>query len=421
MSNRVLLCMDDGMASIFKQFMSGNSENFSIVNSISLIHSLRQSISRYKPDIVYIALDRVHYDTKNHKEEILSAIYDIKIDPQYSRLRFAVQSSLPANDPFLKKLASRGVYDIFNLQNGRLDMNRMMDQLSQPANMSNVARYLSIKENSKKHPAKPRQGAGRKNSPIAKPIERKKVLNKKPDKIVKPKESNTRSLERAPVPPREKKRRSESKPRKKTIKRRRTHRSKKIFVILLLVIMLIGGILVTLKSCGNAKVQKQSYSTMMKQGDYAEAAASYPDRATQIENRMLNDPDVSDKASINSEIVQYSNADPVKFDNAYFTGNFKKVIKIYKNTTDNDLITMNKSRKTMLAFAYLKTGKVNSAKKIAAKLNNKQLDQKIDAYTKFKESNDKLEEKIKSGQLNKEDQKKAKQQIKNNKESMENL
>ena len=75
----------------------------------------------------------------------------------------------------------------------------------------------------------------------------------------------------------------------------------------------------------------------------------------------------------------------------------------------------------MLAFAYLKTGKVNSAKKIAAKLNNKQLDQKIDAYTKFKESNDKLEEKIKSGQLNKEDQKKAKQQIKNNKESMENL
>ena len=75
----------------------------------------------------------------------------------------------------------------------------------------------------------------------------------------------------------------------------------------------------------------------------------------------------------------------------------------------------------MLAYSYMKTGDISDAKQVANGLGNTQLNEKIEAYQKFKDANKTLKEKIKSGNLSPQDVKKAKQQIKQNKIAMAKL
>ena len=75
----------------------------------------------------------------------------------------------------------------------------------------------------------------------------------------------------------------------------------------------------------------------------------------------------------------------------------------------------------MLAYSYMKTGDIGDAKQTADGLGNDQLNEKIEAYQKFKEANKILEDKIKNGNLSPQDVKKAKHQIKQNKIAMKKL
>ena len=75
----------------------------------------------------------------------------------------------------------------------------------------------------------------------------------------------------------------------------------------------------------------------------------------------------------------------------------------------------------MLAYSYMKTGDISDAKQVANGLGNTQLNEKIEAYQKFKDANKTLKEKIRSGNLSPQDVKKAKQQIKQNKIAMSKL
>lgn len=415
MGGKILLCMDDGMADIFRDYVETNSESLDIVNNIALFHSLRQSLTKFRPDIVYIAVDRVHYDSNDYKNEVLKTIFSIKSDGNYPNLRFAVQTNLPQNNPFLKKLATRGVYDIFNLQNGHLDMGDVVRQLSDPANIGNVSKYLAIADN----------GANHTQKPLSQNHKRKKEKGQTRE-VHQPVKQTRNAPDYREVAanqmPRRRKNSQSAQPRDK----RNNHRvskghERKLIVYMLLFIILLTVALIALRSCGNSKVEKESYSSLIKKKKYGDAASAYPEKATQTENKMLDDPTITDKASVNEEISQYSEPDSVKFDKAYFDGQFKSAIKIYNNSADSNLASLNKSRKTMLAYCYLKTGDVASAKHLASQLNNSQLNDKIDTYAKFKQANTTLNEKVKSGQLSPQDEQKARDEINKNKQAMDKL
>lgn len=423
--------MDEGMAGIYKQFFEENSENLRVIKTISIFHSLRQSIERYDPDIVYLVMNRVHYDRKDHKKAVLDTVYNLKTDSQFAHLRIAIQTNLNPHDPFLKDLATHGIYDIFNLQgqNGHLDLYSTVNQLSEPANLGNVSQYLSLNDQvvSPKTPEaskKPQSEANKTSRTLREPPQNdNKIAHKKKRVLPKPnreKAINTEELTSQLRGRRKLKKERHRSRQKRVVKPRRSHRG--VIVVVLLVIVIISGSLGFLRSCGNETVKTtQPYSQLISQKKYSEAAQSYPSKAVQTENTMLNDSGVKDKAGVSAEVSQYSDDDAIKFDNAYFDGQFKKAIRIYSRSTNNNLLHLNKSRKTMLAYSYMKAGRVNDAKRLAKQLNNRQLNQKIIAYGKFQEANNILEKKIKSGQLNSSDIKKAKKQIKVNKQAMNKL
>lgn len=420
MSSRILLCMDDGMAQFFRKSFEENSNDLEVVKNISIFHSVKQALARYKPDILYLALNRIQYDSKNHKREILKAIYDIKTSNV--NLRIAIQANLPKNDPFLKELATRGVYDIFPLQgqSGRLDMYSVVEQLSKPANIKNVSQYLSIKgaaPQSKKFKPKPSPQVNQ-----HRPVKRKSRPREEPSNKINEKRSGKIRHDDEFVQPRKNKKHKLKQPRRRNkSKESGEHRGRKTLVSILILLIILGSMLTVLRSCGNKKMQTTSYDTLISEGKYSDAASAYPSKAVNTENKMLNDPNVKDKSSVADDIAEYSNADPIMFDEAYFQGNFKKAVDIYNSSNSQEMLKLSSARKTMLAYSYMKTGQVQSARDAARGLHNKQLNQKIDAYANFQQANEMLKAKIKSGNLSPQDVNKAKKQIKENKQAMHEL
>ena len=195
-----------------------------------------------------------------------------------------------------------------------------------------------------------------------------------------------------------------------------------ILIVVFLIILLVWTGLGHLKSDSKKTVKQQpSYSQLIKEEKYAQAAQAYPDKGVAIENKMLSDGNVKNKASQAKKIAVFASGDAIDFDNYYFNGQFKKAVKLYENSNETSLTHLTDARRTMLAYSYMKTGNVDEARKLAQPLNNDQLNQKIEAYAKFQDANKTLQDKIDNGNLSDEDKANAQKQIEENKTAMKNL
>lgn len=195
-----------------------------------------------------------------------------------------------------------------------------------------------------------------------------------------------------------------------------------ILIVAFLIILLVWTGLGHLKSDSKKTVKQQpSYSQLIKEEKYAQAAQAYPDKGVAIENKMLNDGNIKNKASQAKKIAVFASGDAIDFDNYYFNGQFKKAVKLYENSNETSLTHLTDARRTMLAYSYMKTGNVDEARKLAQPLNNDQLNQKIEAYAKFQDANKTLQDKIDNGNLSDEDKANAQKQIEENRTAMKNL
>ena len=519
--------MDDGLAAIFRNTFEDNSQNLKVLQqNVPIFHSLKQSLVRYRPDIVFLAMGRMRYDTDDHKTELLNGLYSILTDTTIKQPRIAVQTKLSPKDPFLRKLAAMSIYDIFSSHDnhGQLDMTAVTNQLSKPANIANVAKYLSVdqpfnglalnqdvvadnksvtndslkqleslkqtihllKADKKRLEqqvdlrAVPRQdyedllkrvtdivnngGNDQKTKDLfAKIIQNNQKLsnqvaelntelNKRGDiaainasqsgpskqelSLQKQVQKLKQELQQAKLQPsstgnsnnpaRSARLPNSSNKNNKGVKHRprSAHHKKKWKIIIpgLLILFLGISFLIHASMGMRHKVESRpSYSSLIKKGDYQKAASTYPDKGNEIENKMLGDPNVKDKESVNNEVAEFSNTDAIRFDSAYFSHDFKKAVSIYENSNSNSLLNLSAPRRTMLAYCYMKTGDIDNANDIAKPLNNKALKEKIDAYQKFQDANKTLEDKIKNGNLNDDDRAKAKEQIQQNKIAMKKL
>lgn len=462
---KVLLAMDEGMAGQLRTIFEDNSQALKVLpQSVPFFRSIKPSLIRFKPDILFIAMYRLKYDHPDKiKDELAKCIYDIKTDQQFSNVRIALQTNLPADDPFLKKVASYQVYDIFTPagNGGNIDMLAVISQLSKPANMKNVERYLSIEAPVEYHSvtkAKSHTAKYDKEKVADKPeVKEEKTKDTKPADKLKPK---TKQIVQKSTPPAKeiktpvieenaknhddngagdiKKKKLKKikahkrKPKEHKVKISRPHKPKnkgklssshwkpKLLIALLIVcILFVGGFAISRMSKGT--VNTTPYSSLISQKKYVEAASTYPSKAVSAENAMLADSSIKNKSDYTDSIADSSSADPIRFDDAYFNGDFDKVVDIYENSNSEDLIHLNRARRTMLAYSYMKTNDIEDAKEIAKPLNNQQLNQKIDAYSQFLKSNSVLKRKIKNGNLSDADKHKAEIEIKKNKRAMEEL
>ena len=457
---KILLVMDGGLAEKFHSIIESNSQTLEVLpQSVPLFRNLIPSLKHFKPDIVFILMSRVEFETSNHKAEVLKTIYQIKTDPELSNLRIAIQTKAGGNDPFLAKLASYQVYDIFSTHGDSfMDMGKLMRQLSEPANLKNVKDYLKIPFSDDSFETQSSDTL----SPMKKELKKKKkqealkeVKPKSDQQEIKPRKqvSNTNKIttnnqKRSSSVPAKQIHTNDtpttevSKPKQKLIKKKKAtsfkqikplkkreerealkphKRRRKKWLIPLSVLCFLLILFVGIKALGNPVANTPSFDSLINQGEYAKAAQTYPSKAAEAENKMLQDSNVNDKAGTAASIMSYTDSDAVKFDNAYFNGQFNKVIDIYDDSSSPYLTNLNSERKTMLAYSYMKTGDIGDAKQTADGLGNDQLNEKIEAYQKFKEANKILEDKIKNGNLSPQDVKKAKHQIKQNKIAMKKL
>lgn len=201
----------------------------------------------------------------------------------------------------------------------------------------------------------------------------------------------------------------------------------KIIVVLVVAFgLLFGGVVVYQHISNNNQQQSQvdqkpSYSKLIKSGKYDTAAEYYPSKAVQAENAMMADNNLSAKGTMAERIGKYSNNDVIKFDIAYFTGNYQDAVDLYKNSPSPDLTNLSKERRVMAAYSLMKIGSISDAKQVASSLDNKKLNRRIEVYGKFYNANKILNNKIQNGHLSKKEEEKARQQIKENQEAMDKL
>lgn len=208
----------------------------------------------------------------------------------------------------------------------------------------------------------------------------------------------------------------------------------KPIVIAIVAILLVGlgtvmFALITHSSSSNSNSQvssssvqsKPSFNSLMQKSKYAQAAKLYPNKAVEAENQMLQDSNVDDRASVAQDIGQYSTAEPIQLDVAYFNKDFNKVVDIWNESTDSNVLNPIDQRRVMIAYSLMKTNNLADAKKVAKPLNSSSMNERIKTYEQFYEANKILENKIKNGDLSQKDKEKAKKQIEQNKEAMDKL
>lgn len=175
-------------------------------------------------------------------------------------------------------------------------------------------------------------------------------------------------------------------------------------------------------SSASTSVSSQpSFSTLLKEGEYVKAAKQYPKRAVEAENGMLQDSDVDDKSDEANKISNYSNAEPIQLDNAYFNKEFPKVVDLWHESSDKNISDPIDERRVMISYSLMKCNKFSEAKTVAKPLNSESLEKRISVYQQFYNTNAILENKLKNGNLSRKDQQKARKQIEENKEAMDKL
>lgn len=239
--------------------------------------------------------------------------------------------------------------------------------------------------------------------------------------------TNSSSNQPAPRKPRVATTQNRGAPRKTTASSQESGSSVgKVIVILVAAFgLLFGGIFVyrhISHSPQQTQVdQKPSFSKLIKAGNYDTAAKYYPSKAVKAENAMMADKNLSAKGTMAERIGKYSSNDAIKFDIAYFNGNYQDAVDLYKNSPSTDLTNLSKERRVMAAYSLMKIGSISEAKKVASPLDNEKLNQRISVYEKFYNANKILNNKIQNGHLTKKEEEKAKQQIKENQEAMDKL
>lgn len=141
--------MDNHNADIFResleQYSDGKLEIAS--ESVAILHNAKKAIelSRPKPDIFFIAMNHISFDTQDHENELLETLSSLKVANK--NIRLAVQADIDPSDPFLKKIALLQITDIFpgsRHNPEEFDMEKVAIQLSKPANVNNVYKYFNL-------------------------------------------------------------------------------------------------------------------------------------------------------------------------------------------------------------------------------------------------------------------------------------
>lgn len=172
----------------------------------------------------------------------------------------------------------------------------------------------------------------------------------------------------------------------------------------------------------SASVSSQpSFSTLLKEREYVKAAKQYPKRAVEAENGMLQDSDVDDKSDEANKISNYSNAEPIQLDNAYFNKDFAKVVDLWHESSDKNISDPIDERRVMISYSLMKCNKFSEAKIVAKPLSSNTMEKRIGIYQQFYNANKILENKLKNSDLSEKDQRKAKKQIEENEKAMEKL
>lgn len=348
--------------------------------------------------------------TRLKKKTAVPLIPRSDYDQLLARLREAVNSGM--SDESVKELVQSVTANNNRLAQENQMLNQRLNESS--ATISQLSRQLNSRSKTDEDMAQLQvlqKDLSKKNDPIRRTDRGRQRQKTGPNAIRK---KHSRQSSSKVTKPRA------TKPRTKA-------RSKGRRLLLLIILILIVGIAAWvgvshLRSQSNKTVEKQpSYSALVSKDEYGKAAEAYPEKGISIENRMLNDPSVKDKASQASKIAEYISGDAMDFDNAYFNSDFSKAVKIYEKSDDTNLTHLNKARRTMLAYSYMKIGNVDNARKLAEPLNNAQLNQKIDTYAKFQDANKTLQDKINSGTLSDDDKAKAQKQIQKNQNAMDKL
>ncbi|EAC3775850.1 hypothetical protein JH63_14825 [Listeria monocytogenes] len=136
------------------------------------------------------------------------------------------------------------------------------------------------------------------------------------------------------------------------------------------------------------------FSDLMKQGEYVQAAKAYPSEQTNIYEELL-DKARTGEASDKKAFRAYSKIYPTKttvFDKAVLEGNYNEVINAFE---DNPAaIEKDEERYTIVGYAYLKDKNVASAKKVAEKTENLDLEKRMAQYEQLTLSITNREKKI---------------------------
>ncbi|MBC1572770.1 hypothetical protein HCJ25_14070 [Listeria sp. FSL L7-1426] len=140
--------------------------------------------------------------------------------------------------------------------------------------------------------------------------------------------------------------------------------------------------------------KEQTLSDLMKQGEYVQAAKAYPSEQTNIYEGLL-DKAMAGEASDKKTFREYSKiypTDTTAFDKAVLEGNYQEVITAYE--ANPTVIEKDGERYAIVGYAYLKDKKVSSAKKIAEKAENLDLEKRIAHYDQLTLSITNREKKI---------------------------
>ena len=175
------------------------------------------------------------------------------------------------------------------------------------------------------------------------------------------------------------------------------HFNKKPLVIALLSLIIVGGVggigyhVMTNHVNHSQIIPSKSLDYYLKNQQFKNAIIYYPKKVTQIDNYIINNNNVKQKAQAIK--IVYDNATTItpilKFDYAYFQTNWQTVIDESKS-----LKHLSVQRQTMLGLAYLATDNVKKAQEIANQVNIPAFTQRVSTYVAIQNENNNIKQQL---------------------------
>lgn len=444
-------------------------ENYSNVLQV-LPHSVAQtrlivpSIKQFQPSIILIKANSISYDTEDHQKELLDIIFKCKNDPRCVNTRIAVlvtgEQAKNIDKDWLKQLTQAQVWDIFISKEGRLNLNRIIDQLEESPKLSNINFLLKEPEDEFLEKADNPSESTKPKSNDADALKKRLGLTtgsskdtekpdhyKLPDKVEKAHDSAekkpqilrtfssafrddkpVKDIDDEQLDPRPK-----PKKKKTPVKSER----KKSSIIPRLVVGAVG--LVLLSSVGffaakafanpnkQATVQKKkpSFKKLLSNGDYDVAAKYYPNKVDEIDNKLI-ESDVDDKSYFINKIYSYTKSPVAKFDDSYFSGKYETLVNTFDKAQKHNVSTLSEDnlsdkRRLMLAYSCMKIGKFDDAREYSEPLNSDAFNKRIKVYEKFYKANQILKDQLLNKKVSDNKKDKIIKQINDNQKVLDKL